>query len=303
MKKLICSLLALPVLLACETVIDFDVPAEPTRFVLHSMVLPDTSNVLYLSLSRNIYSDGDSYGLAPWATVQLISPTDTITLRNTDSEPSGFDIPKGATQVNVPYSIVVSYPYNNEISQASASFKIPEKVTFDFVETRSVVSGSDNYKTYFKIRINDSGSTPKYYLLRLAQQYYNQNPDNPGETYWYYSELESDYPGTTNIHINRPDLLINNNAFGQSSEIEVYDEYGGNPADINDRYAGSYLLLYHVTEDYYNYLLSANANEDAQDNPLAEPVQIKSNVEGGFGVVGGASLHAFKLPVIELGGK
>lgn len=49
------------------------------------------------------------------------------------------------------------------------------------------------------------------------------------------------------------------------------------------------VTLYHITEDYYDFLESAGSAIDANGNPFGQPATIKSNVKGGLGIFTGLS--------------
>lgn len=44
------------------------------------------------------------------------------------------------------------------------------------------------------------------------------------------------------------------------------------------------IRLEHITEDYYRYLKSRTANSNSSDNPFAEPVNLFTNVNNGYGI-------------------
>jgi len=44
-----------------------------------------------------------------------------------------------------------------------------------------------------------------------------------------------------------------------------------------------------VSEDYYKYNVTLAKYEQTQGDPFAQPVQVYSNIENGFGIFGGYS--------------
>lgn len=55
------------------------------------------------------------------------------------------------------------------------------------------------------------------------------------------------------------------------------------------------LMLYHTDEHYYRYHRSVGPNEEAAENPFAEPALLYTNVRGGLGVFG--SYNSFSIDV------
>jgi len=47
--------------------------------------------------------------------------------------------------------------------------------------------------------------------------------------------------------------------------------------------------LLHVTEDFYRYQQSIRLQQENDGNPFAQPVQVFSNVQGGYGLFAGAA--------------
>lgn len=52
-----------------------------------------------------------------------------------------------------------------------------------------------------------------------------------------------------------------------------------------------YVNLHSVSEDFFNFVTSYSKYEDAAYNPFAEPVNVMSNVENGYGIFTGYSTH------------
>ncbi len=75
-----------------------------------------------------------------------------------------------------------------------------------------------------------------------------------------------------------------------STEFEFTDElFNGQQIPIQSRVRGSVgdtlsIRLFHIAEDYYNFLQSVQSASSANGNPFAQPVVIRSTVNGGIGV-------------------
>ena len=53
----------------------------------------------------------------------------------------------------------------------------------------------------------------------------------------------------------------------------------------------SILKLNYSKEDYFKYKLSLEKYQETAGDPFAQPVQVYSNVENGFGIFGGYSVY------------
>ena len=60
------------------------------------------------------------------------------------------------------------------------------------------------------------------------------------------------------------------------------------------------IYMEHITKDYYNYLNTCNQGDEV-DQFFAEPIQTHTNVNGGYGIVGGRTMDTlwFALPQEE----
>lgn len=55
------------------------------------------------------------------------------------------------------------------------------------------------------------------------------------------------------------------------------------------------ILLTAVSQEYFNYRKGLEINDAVGQNPFTEPIRIKSNVQGGFGIMGSENLNLFKF--------
>lgn len=81
-------------------------------------------------------------------------------------------------------------------------------------------------------------------------------------------------------------LLKDDNFNGEEKKVKFYvesyqmDEY---TAQDGSRIYRPYVEVRRITEDYFKYLKSADLY-DGGDNPFAEPVNVYSNIKGGYGI-------------------
>jgi hypothetical protein len=92
------------------------------------------------------------------------------------------------------------------------------------------------------------------------------------------------------------DLLFNGQNKSLEIEIPNYNETGN---EIG--YQWSYktlslrLYLHNISKSYYYYRTSLELYQSASGNPFAQPVQVYSNIENGFGVFAGSQINIFDL--------
>lgn len=52
-----------------------------------------------------------------------------------------------------------------------------------------------------------------------------------------------------------------------------------------------------LSEDLYQFLHTRRLQDRTEENPFAEPVEVHSNVNGGYGIVGGRATDTLRVEV------
>ena len=92
------------------------------------------------------------------------------------------------------------------------------------------------------------------------------------------------------------DILFN----GQSKALELEIPYNKSTG-FESGYEWSYktlgvrVYLHNISKSYYYYRTSLELYQSASGNPFAQPVQVYSNIENGFGVFAGSQINYFDL--------
>jgi hypothetical protein len=207
---------------------------------------------------------------------------------------SGFKLPEAGHE----YEIRVLSP---GLPDASAIVRIPEPVKIESVDTTIVkLTGTfedweSNIRMHCDIGFTDPENEKNYYML-------------------YVYRIPAFYSYSNNLVFSCQDPIVEENlnhgtmmegvAFSDKSingqkhilSITLNGKDIGRPF-YNDENTGShrktiYFRLYSVTGDYYKYIQTLNLFLRSYKNPLAEPAQVFSNVDGGYGIIGGASVSS-----------
>ena len=206
----------------------------------------------------------------------------------------------------------------------------PALLNFTAEEIKSQEPYSPDIKKRFKVTFKDDPRTTNCYLINLfvgrpVYEYDYDNPGNPpvytGEYYW--NQASVDYAAEplfgNNISIldrvmgndwlsgrnGRPfsDELINGKEYTIRLEGDSYYwmSFPNNPLPDSAK-----VLLYSISEPYYKYmtalltLYEGSLNSDLASAGLAEPVRVFSNIEGGVGIFGSASVDSLTVIVPKL---
>lgn len=175
--------------------------------------------------------------------------------------------------------------------RVSAVQIMPHPVSISKVEIE--LGGTVDFEGYrvdeLIVEFQDPPGEKNYYGLALeGQEMIIVN----GDTIWggITQYLESTDPSFTPVYNTPYTIIFSDAGFnGKKARINCYTY-------SNLRAFKGEVLLYHLTEDLYQYNRSVVLYENAIDNPFAEPVTVHNNIENGYGLFG---LHARSTYTIE----
>ncbi len=256
---------------AFTTVIDADPPPFTRKMVVHSYCedTPDTPQKLYLETNRNIFDAQDQSLPITDATIEIledglvvgqfvhgISPAQNEYVTSQDNLFS---------KVGAEYMIRLRAP---GIPDAESRQFLPAPVQIAdalYVEDLAVDEDGDRVNG-FKVTFSDLPEEGNYFLLEC---YDLSIPD-------YRLPLESTDPYVRALGDGF--ILISdagNNGFDQAFEMYAYQ------ANASGDYE---FILYHISRDLYQYLLSIDKHINNDIDFFSEPSFVSSNIENGLGI-------------------
>jgi len=282
-NKFIYSVIFLLVLLvscedAFETTLEIDPPEVPNALVLNSFISQSDSTV-FLSVGKvqNLVELDASLGGVDDANVwiQKSSTGEVIEAQNLDSGfpmNYSFDLEEGWISSNSEYEIFVEHPDYPSVSAMQIIPEEPSVVSIEYNEDGGIDQDGDDASEII-LQIEDRPG--KQYFEILLFEYYEQ-----GEFFYLGSriDLTSTDPSTIEGY-NYHTLLVDDETFEEESKSLTvkFRRYFSD----HTRY---YLLIRGTTEDYFKYSKTLRLEDESEDNPFQTPVQVFSNVEGGFGI-------------------
>jgi len=317
MKKTIYIFLISLFLISCSEVIDIKVDEKDKKIVLNSIINPDSLIIVHLSKSIGILEIDKDIKLIENAEVQLFENNNFI--ENLSYDKDGYYYSTIFPKINNTYTLKVS---NNELKNVESETKIPAKVNiknFSYIidTTLTINSYYDQYfdTTYidtffnvekFQIKVNfdDPIETKNYYMITFGLKKYVSEYLPPDYTQYYegeimlplwYSVANFDYSTQYNFDNFSgyviSDEFFNGKTYTLTADIDGYnlvdyDEFGNNILTKNP--INIYLIS--ISEEMYNYSISKNKYDQADNNPLSEPVNVLSNIKNGFGIFTSYSL-------------
>ncbi len=301
MKKY-CFVLLIPIIFfACSEAIDFKVEESEKKIVINSLITPDSLLKINLSKSLGVLEKDRDMKFISDADVSLFENDDF--LEKLSFQINGYYHSTIYPKENNTYKIVITHP---QLPAAEAQSTVPPKVTIDSINADfTIVEEMSEWYDYDKnqyydttfyffengLRINVSFTDPayqkNYYLLTFTayQTEYDYPPPRyepvpigkrmkaltydimtiSEMNYWYIDSYEG-YVFT--------DDLFNGKSHTVFADLSYEHELPESNLKVN---------LLSVSEEMFEYITSRNKYDMAIENPLAEPVNVYSNIKNGFG--------------------
>lgn len=293
MKKIILYIGLVLVLFSCEKTLELDADARTSKLVVNTLFSSDKEWRLELTRSLSVLDDGNLANFIDNATVNILDENNDLV----DQLSYNFGYYVSLTNLKPiagnKYKVEVSAP--NYESVSSEDF-CPSSVAISNLDTTSFKNSFGDKEYITTIRFQDPSNTENYYGIEVEASSWTST---------YYPSLgiyDTTYNGTEKMYLVSSDpsisesgsedyqqtLVFKDNLFdGLEKSVTVnYNIYdSGDP----DQFYVMRMRLISFTESSYNYSKSIEAYQRVEGNPFAEPVQVYSNIEGGFGIFGGQS--------------
>lgn len=276
-------------LMACEKIIDIDIPDADRKIVLNGIINQDQLVQVNVSRSLSVLED-DQFIFLDNAEVRLFEDDkDKGILQYIGS--GDYQMAGLYPKINSLYRIEVESPGLNTVSASSV---LPDIITFSEIDTLSTQDewGYSSLKLSFSL---DDPVTENYYALSLKATYryfdYNTNEssDSLVTSPQYFEFLQNGEGGIQDI------LIEDNASIRFVDKIFMTDQLFNGKSFNLDLTIGKYFFpntdtvwldvsLQHITRDYYLYVASLKKYDQADGNPFAEAVSVFTNVDKGLGI-------------------
>lgn len=270
-------------LISCEKEIPLDAEQKVPRIVVNSIFGDGDTIYVHVSESRDVLFEGD----LPNLTNAIVKLQDVNGNTLGDFTHQG----EGIYKLNN-YLPVAGQTYHLNVTHAGfdpvdAQTQTPSVITINSTDTLR-----KNDEMNYSIKFSDNASTTNYYAIAIEKiiigDFY-QYSDYYFETSEIFTQNGSaDVDGTKYGSI----FLFSDATFNGGQCI--FDASTYNPAQSTDSTIVVVSLM-SLSEDYFKYKLSLEKYQETAGDPFAQPVQVYSNVENGFGIFGGYSVYRDSL--------
>lgn len=276
---------------ACETTEQIDdFPIIKPQIVLNSMLSPDSTWVFQVSRSLSVLDNANT-NLLTQAKVTVYDDNNKELFSTQSVNNRGyFEYQGQLPEVGKNYRVEVS---SDKFNTVKASCQIPVKV--EVTKIKTIIKDSSTWWDYFNKRsygnisgevsvsFKDPANEENYYILEFATVDTFIWDDGMGNKIMniekqYLVQGNEEHPVVDAINDKGfifSDQFIDGQVFTFTMPLEDYNFYEGK----------NYLVqLKSLSREAYLYYRSLAVYVTRQDNPFAEPVQVYSNIENGFGV-------------------
>lgn len=294
-----------------EQTVEIDPPAYEKQLVLHEFIA-DTDGSLRVELTRN-FGILEDVPVAAYrvggATLRWYDNGQAVTTLSPlpDSPWIYMGLP-GAFQTGHTYEIRAEHP---DFPSLRAAQTLPPAALVDSVVFRQnggINSNGDELQA-FDVYLRDHPGRADYYEIQLLSTQYQftyQFDDNGNllfdslgypviaDTIGFYSNtVYPDEPEDPNVEYGDGNGLFIADATFEGQRYKFSFRTSGSFSGFPGQ--GYYVIVRAVTSEYYQYALSRYRKDEAEDNPLAEPVAVFGNIENGLGMFGLFSQQEFRV--------
>ncbi len=286
------SLALLSVIASCEKEIELKQDEIDPRIVVNSIFSANDTIWVELSESRNVLFEGTLPTITD-ASLQLTDGNGTVLGDFVHESDGNYYMPTVLPVAGNLYGITASKAGFKSVSAFSTA---PQLINVTSIDT---VSFADASEMEFTIQFTDDAAGTNYYSISIASYVGYENES--GEIEYY----ESNYFTTKEFYVINGGDDIGGDGTKFGSEFYFSDElltgtnisFKGRIYYINDTEDPRFFVVKvaSLSEDLYKYKVTYANYLNTQGSPFAEPVQVYSNVEDGFGIFGGSSIFSDTL--------
>lgn len=293
MYKTILVFTATMFILSCEKAIPLDQDEVEPRIAVNGLFSAGDTIIIHLSESRDILYDGSLPALTG-ATAKLYDVNNNLIGDFIHQADGYYQLSNYLPVAGATYRLEISNPGFKSVSAQSSA---PSILSINSMDTLR-----KGVNMQYSIAFNDNGAEKNFYAITVKKVVSHLDPWGTGEPYTF----ENPYFYTTEAFVqnNSPDvdgkiwgsiMLFSDATFNGgtctfTAEHDLFGE-GSFPDDSIFVVVG----LHSLSEDYFKYSTSLDKYQESEGDPFAQPVQVYSNIEDGFGIFGGYSGHTDTL--------
>lgn len=316
MLRLLAVFVFAMLLFSCSKEISVDIPEKPTRLVVESTLVPYTTNGKYLGIkvssSQHIF---DTASTMPVINAEVLLYKDGALMASLVYDSAQQFYPLGFGPMQGPlagesYRLEVSA---TEYQSVYAETYIPARVSIDSAIIDRIGLFDDSGLVYSKLTLNftDPSEQENYYEIVVTSigLEYKASAYRLMKSFEPLIVSEPHYPDETRLELKNPKQLLFNDKTFNGSQIELDFYYLASQITGGVHLLNGEILsvqLRNISREYYLYkstmLHSSFNRKDDIIYGLGEPLNVRSNVENGYGIFAGFNndVHYIELDTLTV---
>ena len=303
-------------MVSCESFTEFEIPKEPDVIVLGGVFPVNRAMSVTLSRSKHVtVSDINYESILNNATIEVLEGEIVVDQLIVDTTLESIFLPSRyisstgfQPQAGNNYTIEINAP---GFSSASASTVVLKQIAIDAFEFENrIVQISETFFGYpVSMEFDDPEAENNYYRLEtvLTVQF------EPGGMLENDTTILLVSPKLTQGQGFAEDIPLFHGLYfsdiqfkGEKQNMEFIVDASRlrellNAADDENELTSVSIsvILKHITKENYDYGITSDLQKKINDDPFAEPVQVRTNVENGLGIFAGYSYDVYSIDVLN----
>lgn len=299
MKNYILILMLFTLFGSCIKTLDLEEKNKSSKLVVNSLFTPNSDWIVRVTRSLSVLDRGELSEVKN-ATVRILDENNVFIVLLAYNNNGYYFSTLNLPIIGKRYKIEVSASGFKTVTSENYCPQKPIITSISGVDKRGI-DGRDIRSV--KLKIQDKINEKNFYGFNMNFIEYSIDTNLSTGGYdtnyisTYTSFLNSNHPYVDPVEdeSSNPFITLSDNLFdGKTQEITFYDNlFVNNP---NNYFVNS-VNVTALSEESYKYIKSYRAYLLTEDNPFAEPVQVFSNINNGFGIFGGKSSQIFTFTI------
>lgn len=279
---------------SCEEKIELDIPDQTPKMVVQGVLSPGENPVIDLrksyTIAERIIDENMNMQQIYFPDLRLYKNNQLVANFIVNPlDPFSYSLNYNNFKVGEKYVLRGSAKNFPDIY---AETVIPSKPNIYITNFEYSSISNNDYKFSLKINIQDNPDEENYYAYTLVSnnQYYP----------FYYTNFEGENNNQQDPSITQINYVyyLNDKLFNGKLKTILLDQFGYLINSWGFKAQETFWIeCRSITKDYYDYKISTNKQGNNDFDIFAEPVLIKHNITGGFGVLGSSNIQRYPLTI------
>jgi hypothetical protein len=281
-------IIAMTGLMSCEKIIDISIPDQKRKIVINGLI--STEKPVQINLSRSLsVLEKDTLMPIKGGIVNLFHDSDLVG-RLIESSDGNYILPDFLPEVGQSYKLTASF---NDLEPVEAIAVLPPAVPIVSIDTATLVGEWGQSELRVAVKFADPADRHNIYGFGVdvtykefdyqINEYTGRKLTHPVYLYGGSDQFTKEEAHNFGGQLYFEDLLFNGMTKVFEFGVTDYAMYESDTVWLD-------VKLEQVDPSYFLYAISNEAYQSANGNPFSEPVQVFSNVKGGYGIFAGSTV-------------